>query len=56
MIKLAKEYNWKISNIDCISIIGQVRNLLIHPKISKKENNIKITETMMQELFVIAHN
>ena len=39
-----------------MDIIGQVRNLLIHPKISKTENKIKLTEIMMGEVFTIAHN
>lgn len=52
--KLAKQNNWVSNELDSVNIIGQVRNLLIHPKISKKENNIKLTEIMMQEVFVVA--
>ncbi|MGB3510861.1 MAG: hypothetical protein WBA93_16840 [Microcoleaceae cyanobacterium] len=39
-----------------MNIIGQVRNLLIHPKISKTENKIKLTEIIMEEVFTVAHN
>ncbi|MDJ0556786.1 MAG: hypothetical protein QNJ68_20545 [Microcoleaceae cyanobacterium MO_207.B10] len=54
--------NWEITklakerNKDNVSIIGYVRNLLIHPKINQKENNIKLTEIMMREVFAVAHN
>ncbi|NEQ77649.1 MAG: hypothetical protein F6K23_34330 [Okeania sp. SIO2C9] len=51
--KLAKEYNW---GTDSVNIIGQVRNLLIHPKISKTEKKIKLTENMMQQVFIVAHS
>ncbi|MGD1712340.1 hypothetical protein [Hydrocoleum sp. CS-953] len=56
IIKLAKAYNWGTDELGSISIIMQVRNLLIHPKINKKENKIKLTESMMEEVFVVAHN
>ncbi|NEQ38042.1 MAG: hypothetical protein F6K40_17955 [Okeania sp. SIO3I5] len=52
--KLAKAYNWL--GIDSVSVIGQVRNLLIHPKINKTENKIKLTEVMMEQVFAVAHN
>lgn len=51
IFKLAKQNNWVI---DSISIIGQVRNSLIHPKITNKENQIKLTEMIMEEVFVVA--
>ncbi len=54
IFKLAKEYNWLTNELDSVNIIGQVRNLLIHPKISQKENNIKLTENMMAEVFAVA--
>ena len=49
--KLAKEYNWQ----DSINLIGQIRNLIIHPKISKKKNE-RISEKMMEEVFYIGHS
>ncbi|NES70763.1 MAG: hypothetical protein F6K24_38910, partial [Okeania sp. SIO2D1] len=52
ILKLAKAYNWV--SMDSVNIIGQVRNLLIHPKINKTENKIKLTEIMIQEVFVVA--
>ncbi|MDY7005729.1 MAG: hypothetical protein SWX82_17835 [Cyanobacteriota bacterium] len=54
--KLAKEHNWVRNEMDSVNIIGQVRNLLIHPKISKTENQIKLTEIIMEEVFIVAHN
>ncbi|NEP82396.1 MAG: hypothetical protein F6K17_06415 [Okeania sp. SIO3C4] len=53
IVQLANKYNWL--DLDTVSIIGQVRNSLIHPKISKTENKIKLTEMIMEEVFVVAY-
>ena len=46
----------KANNVkDNVDIIAQVRNHLIHPTVTKKQNQLEISETMIVETFEVAH-
>ncbi|AFY36503.1 hypothetical protein Lepto7376_0043 [[Leptolyngbya] sp. PCC 7376] len=49
--KLSKEKNWP----DSVEAIAQVRNLIVHPTVNKKQSQITISEIMMAEIFEVAH-
>ncbi|MEG3440045.1 hypothetical protein V0288_23150 [Pannus brasiliensis CCIBt3594] len=54
-IKLAKKHGWISTWLDSINLIGQIRNLIVHPKVNQKDNRVILTETIMSEVFQVGH-
>lgn len=50
--QLGKGSNW----IDSINAVGEVRNLIVHPRVNKKEQKVQILEPITTEAFSIAHS
>ncbi|CAD5985178.1 hypothetical protein [Planktothrix agardhii] len=48
--KIAKERNW----LNSINAMNEIRNLIVHPKINKSNNNIEISEKIMIETHNLA--
>ncbi len=49
--KLSRQFNWK----DSINAIGEVRNLIVHPKVTKNSGQVEISEIILHEVFTIAN-
>lgn len=50
--KCAKERNWT----DTVVAVGEIRNLIVHPKINKKQRTLKVSETMINEVEVLGYH
>lgn len=50
--KLSKNNNWK----DSINVIGEVRNLIVHPKVNKNSVRIETSEVILHEVFELANS